>query len=208
MPLSDRQICERCLGIDGVMPPRGSLISPFEPEQVRRVKPNHFPEFVKAIGFGVSSYGYDFRLSETAFSVFCNPGHIVVDPKNFDQKLLKVTEVMRDATGSYFLVPGNCYALGETEEWVNMPDDVTAIGFGKSTYARCGVIMNVTPLEAGWSGKITLEIANTSPAPVKLYAGEGICQFVFLHGEERCLVSYSDRSGKYQNQRALTTARV
>jgi dCTP deaminase len=105
MPLSDRQICERCLGIDGVMPPRGSLISPFEPEQVRRVKPNHGPEFVKAISFGVSSYGYDFRLSETNFSVFRNPGHIIVDPKNFDQKLLEVTEVMRGASGSYFLVP-------------------------------------------------------------------------------------------------------
>ena len=208
MPVSDREIREKCLGVDGVMPPRGSLISPFEPEQVRRVKPNHLPEVVKAISFGVSSYGYDFRLSATNFQVFRNPGHIIVDPKNFDQRLLEMAEIIRDLSGSYFIIPGNCYALGETEEWVNMPDDVTAIGFGKSTYARCGIIMNVTPLEAGWSGKITLEIANASPAPVKVYAGEGICQFVFLRADERCLVSYSDRAGKYQNQGMLTTAKV
>jgi dCTP deaminase len=207
MPLSDRQIREKCSGINGVLPPRGALISPFEPEQVRKVE---VPKLggVKAISFGTSSYGYDFRLSAANFKVFRNPGQIIIDPKNFDQRLLEATNVMQDASGSYFVIPGNCYALGETEEWVNMPDDVTAIGVGKSTYARCGVLMNVTPLEAGWSGKITLGIANASPAPAKLYAGEGICQFVFLRGEERCLVSYSDRSGKYQNQQGLTTARV
>jgi dCTP deaminase len=208
MPLSDRQIRDNCLGIGGVMPSRGPLISPFEPEQLRTVKPNHLAQTVKAISFGVSSYGYDFRLSAANFQVFNDSGHIIVDPKDFDRRLLKLMEASHDESGSYFILPGNCYALGETEEWVNMPDDATAIGFGKSTYARCGIIMNLTPLEAGWSGKITLEMANASPAPVKMYAGEGVCQFIFLHAEERCLISYSDRSGKYQGQQGMTTAAV
>ena len=208
MPFSDRQIQDSALGVGGVMPPRGPLISPFEPEQVRKMMSDHVPEPIKAISFGLSSYGYDFRLSAMNCRILRDQNHSIIDPKNFDQNLLEAIAIKRDLSGSYFILPANCYALAETEEWVNMPEDVTAIGFGKSTYARCGIIINVTPLEAGWSGKITLEIANLASVPIKLYAHEGICQFIFLHAKERCLVAYSERSGKYHNQEGLTTARI
>jgi dCTP deaminase len=116
--------------------------------------------------------------------------------------------VRSDDTGDYFIIPGNSYGLGETMEWVNMPRGLAAIGLGKSTYARCGLILNVTPLEPEWRGRITLEIANACSTPMKVYAHEGICQFMFVRGEHLPQVSYSDRRGKYQDQQGATLAQA
>lgn len=210
--LADIEIIDLC---NPSIPGRPGMIEPFLPEQVREIEdPRNFPEgsereMIRAISGGVCSYGYDFRLSPKSFRVFHNAfGNILVNPKNFDERLLIETPPHVDEWGTWFVIPGNSYALAETIEYVRMPRNLTAISVGKSTYARCGIITNVTPLEAGWDGIITLELANACPAPVMVFANEGICQTVFFEGKRWPRTSYADRAGKYQGQTGLTLARV
>jgi len=149
------------------------------------------------ISYGVSSYGYDVRVGRH-FKVFTNARCAVVDPKNFDPASFV------DMDGDSCLIPPNSFALGETVEYLEIPRDVIAICVGKSTYARCGIIVNVTPLEPEWRGRITIEISNTTPLPAKIYAGEGIAQILFLRTDAPCRTSYADKQGKYQDQQGLT----
>jgi len=168
-----------------------------------------FEENVKRAGnvsFGVSSYGYDLRVG-SIFKVFTNVNSQIVDPKKFSERSFVTIDT--DETGKdYVLIPPNSFALCETVEELKIPRDVLAICVGKSTYARCGIIVNVTPIEPEWRGKITLEISNTTPLPAKIYSNEGIAQLIFLKGERVCAVSYSDKHGKYQDQGGLTLPRV
>jgi dCTP deaminase len=149
------------------------------------------------VSFGLSSYGYDVRVGRH-FKVFTNAHCAVVDPKNFDPSSFV------DIEGDYCLIPPNSFALAETVEYLEIPRDILSICVGKSTYARCGIIVNVTPLEPEWRGKITIEISNTTPLPAKIYAGEGIAQIVFLRCDAVCRTSYGDKRGKYQDQKGLT----
>jgi dCTP deaminase len=149
------------------------------------------------ISYGVSSYGYDVRVGRR-FKVFTNARCAVVDPKNFD------TASFVDVEGDFCLIPPNSFALAETVEHLEIPRDVLAICVGKSTYARCGIIVNVTPLEPEWRGRVTIEISNTTPLPAKIYAGEGIAQILFLRADALCKTSYADKQGKYQDQKGLT----
>lgn len=215
--LSDGEIIELCTNH---MAGRHGMIEPFLTEQIREIEDptedlkgswidGEPHRMIRSISAGVCSYGYDFRLSPDEFRVFHNAhGNVLVDPKNFDENLLIRQTLRVDKTGSFFVIPGNSYALASTVEYVRMPRDLTAMSVGKSTYARCGIITNVTPFEAAWDGNVTLELANASPAPVKVYANEGICQTVFFRGNRWPLVSYADRGGKYQGQRGLTLAKV
>lgn len=172
-----------------------------------------FEEAVKRPGqvsYGVSSYGYDVRVG-TRFKIFTptprNGGVAVVDPKAFSDELF--VDIDCDVTGmDHVIIPPNSFALCETIEWFDIPRDVLVLCVGKSTYARCGLIVNVTPLEPEWRGKVTLEISNTTPLPAKVYANEGIAQFVFFKGDRVCEVSYADKAGKYQDQGGLTLPRV
>lgn len=162
------------------------------------------------VSFGVSSYGYDVRVG-SRFKIFTptprNGGMAVVDPKRFNDDFM--VEVDTDKTGTdHIIIPPNSFALCETVEVFDIPRDVLAICVGKSTYARCGLIVNVTPLEPEWRGKVTLEISNTTPLPAKVYANEGIAQLVFLKADRVCAVSYADKRGKYQDQTGLTLPKV
>ena len=162
-----------------------------------------------AISYGVSSYGYDVRVG-TRFKVFTNTtsgGAAVVDPKQFSPDLfveVDTTETGRD----HIIIPPNSFALAETVESMSIPRDTLVICVGKSTYARCGLIVNVTPLEPEWRGRVTLEISNTTPLPAKVYANEGIAQMIFLKADRVCATSYADKGGKYQDQNGLTLPRV
>jgi dCTP deaminase len=149
------------------------------------------------ISYGVSSYGYDVRVGRH-FKVFTNALCAVVDPKHFDPASFVNIE------GDHCLIPPNSFALAETVEYLEIPRDVIAICVGKSTYARCGIIVNVTPLEPEWRGRVTIEISNTTPLPAKIYAGEGIAQILFFRCEAVCQTSYADKKGKYQDQKGLT----
>ena len=149
------------------------------------------------ISYGVSSYGYDVRVGRH-FKVFTNALCAVVDPKHFDPASFVNIE------GDHCLIPPNSFALAETVEYLEIPRDVIAICVGKSTYARCGIIVNVTPLEPEWRGRVTIEISNTTPLPAKIYAGEGIAQILFFRCEAVCQTSYADKKGKYQDQPGLT----
>jgi dCTP deaminase len=214
--LSDIEITDLC--VNNTVGWKG-MIDPFLTGQVRKIEDPRdrnvnwaipiVDEGIRAISAGVCSYGYDFRLSPNSFKVFHNAHAIrLVDPKSFDENLLIEQRPTRDETGTWFVIPGNSYALCETVEYVRMPRILTAISVGKSTYARCGLITNVTPFEAGWEGIVTLELANASPAPLKVYANEGICQTVFFRGNRLPAIAYSDRQGKYQGQKGLTLAKV
>jgi len=150
-----------------------------------------------AISYGVSSYGYDVRVGRH-FKVFTNVYGDVVDPKNFSPRAFV------DIEADHCLIPPNSFALAETVEYFEIPRDLLAICLGKSTYARCGIIVNITPLEPEWRGKITLEISNTTPLPAKIYAEEGIAQIIFLRADQVCQVSYADKKGRYQDQKGLT----
>lgn len=162
----------------------------------------------KVISYGLGSYGYDIRLSEKEFFVFDDKTVSLIDPKNFDKRILKRADLNTDRSNRYFVIPAYSYALGVALEKLNMPCNVTAIAIGKSTYARSGIILNMTPVEAGWKGFLTLEICNPTPIPCKLYTNEGIVQLIFFEGE-KCEIDYSDRSGKYQNQSdEVVTAKV
>ncbi len=167
------------------------MIEPFEEKQNRD----------GCISYGLSSYGYDARLAGE-FKVFTNVDNAMIDPKDFSETGF-VTR-----TGDFCIIPPNSFALAHTVEYFRIPRDVLVICLGKSTYARCGLIVNVTPLEPEWEGHVTLEISNTTPLPAKVYANEGICQFLFLRGEGEPEVSYADRSGKYMGQRGVTLPRL
>jgi dCTP deaminase len=162
------------------------------------------------VSYGVSSYGYDVRVG-TAFKVFTNVaphgGQTLVDPKNFCGDMFVAIDT-RETGRDHIVIPPNSFALAETVESIKVPRDVLAICVGKSTYARCGIIVNVTPLEPEWRGKVTLEISNTTPLPAKIYANEGIAQIIFLKADRVCAMSYADKGGKYQDQAGLTLPRV
>lgn len=179
---------------------RGGMIVPFEEKSVRRAILGA-KEAIHTISWGLSSYGYDIRLSPDDFRIFRHIPGTVVDPKKFNPKNLEQAELHTDKDGSsYFIIPANSYGLGASLESIKMPPNVTAICLGKSTYARVGVIANTTPLEASWQGSsITLEFSNASSADVKIYANEGVVQLLFFEGES-CETTYADRGGKYQNQ--------
>jgi len=153
------------------------------------------------ISYGLSSYGYDARVAPE-FKIFTNVDSAVVDPKNFDPGSFV------DRETDVCIIPPNSFALARTVEYFRIPEDVLVICLGKSTYARCGIIVNVTPLEPGWEGHVTLEFSNTTPLPAKIYANEGACQFLFLEGNEPCAVSYKARAGKYQGQKGVTLPRL
>jgi dCTP deaminase len=180
------------------------MISPFEEKLVKKTILDSGIE-IPNISWGLSSYGYDIRLSPLEFLVFRHIPGTIVDPKKFNPRNLEPVELHHDENGDYFILPGNSYGLGVSLESIKMPPNVTAICLGKSTYARVGVICNITPLEAGWIGKsITLEFSNSSNADVRIYANEGICQLLFFEGEP-CQTTYADRGGKYQNQSERVT---
>jgi len=149
----------------------------------------------------VSSYGYDVRIADR-FKIFTNINSAIVDPKAFDPRSFV------DVTGPQCLIPPNSFALAETVEYFRVPRDVLVVCVGKSTYARCGIIVNVTPLEPEWEGIVTIEVSNTTPLPARIYAGEGIAQFLFFGADEPCEVSYADKKGKYQGQTELTLPRL
>jgi dCTP deaminase len=153
------------------------------------------------ISYGLSSYGYDARVADE-FKIFTNVDSAVVDPKNFDGASLV------DRKTDVCIIPPNSFALARTVEYFRIPRDVLVICLGKSTYARCGIIVNVTPLEPEWEGQVTIEISNTTPLPARVYANEGICQFLFLQGAEPCETSYADRKGKYMGQRGTALPRM
>ena len=167
------------------------MIEPFEDRQVRG----------SAISYGVSSYGYDIRVADE-FKVFTNINSTVVDPKNFDARSFV------DIKADVCIIPPNSFALAKTVEYFRIPRDVLTVCVGKSTYARCGLIVNVTPFEPEWEGFVTLEISNTTPLPAKVYANEGISQVLFFQSDEVCEVSYADKKGKYQGQQGLTLPRL
>ena len=167
------------------------MINPFEENQIRDNK----------ISYGLSSYGYDARVSNE-FKIFTNINSEVVDPKNFKQSNFISKKV------SECIIPPNSFVLASTVEYFKIPNDIMVICLGKSTYARCGIIVNVTPLEPGWEGYVTLEFSNTTPLPAKVYANEGAAQFIFLKGNEKPEVTYADRNGKYMKQKGVTLPKV
>ncbi|HZY30825.1 MAG TPA: dCTP deaminase [Candidatus Methylomirabilis sp.] len=167
------------------------MIVPFEERQVRK----------GVISYGLSSYGYDIRVANE-FKIFTNVNSTIVDPKNFDEQSFV------DFKGDVCIVPPNSFALARTVEYFKIPRNVLTICLGKSSYARCGIILNVTPFEPEWEGFATLEISNTTPLPAKIYANEGIAQVVFFESDEVCEVSYADKKGKYQAQRDITLPKI
>jgi len=167
------------------------MIEPFESDQVRQVGDQ------KVVSFGTSSYGYDIRCSNE-FKIFTNINSAIVDPKNFDANSFV------DFHGDVCIIPPNSFALARTVEYFRIPRNVLTICLGKSTYARCGIIVNVTPFEPEWEGYVTLEFSNTTPLPAKIYANEGVAQVIFFEADEECDVSYKDRGGKYQGQQGVT----
>lgn len=183
---SDRWICN--------MAKTQGMITPFVEKQVS------FHGDKRVISYGTSSYGYDVRCAPE-FKIFTNVHSALVDPKEFDEKSFV------DIHGEVCIIPPNSFALARTLEYFRIPRNVLTICLGKSTYARCGIIVNVTPLEPEWEGHITLEFSNTTPLPAKIYANEGVAQIIFLESDEACEFSYKDRSGKYQGQEGITLPR-
>jgi dCTP deaminase len=181
--MSDKWIREQALNHE--------MISPFSDRQHRD----------GVISYGLSSYGYDARVSEE-FKIFTDVDSVTVDPKDFNSASFV------DRPGPVCIIPPNSFALARTVEYFKIPEDVLVVCLGKSTYARCGIIVNVTPLEPGWQGHVTLEFSNTTPLPAKIYANEGACQFLFFKGNERCEVSYKDRKGKYMGQEGVTLPKL
>jgi dCTP deaminase len=167
------------------------MIEPFEDKQVKDTR----------VSYGLSSYGYDIRISDE-FKIFTNINTTVVDPKKFDESAFV------DFRGDVCIIPPNSFALGRSVEYFRIPRNVVTICLGKSTYARCGIITNVTPFEPEWEGYVTLEISNTTPLPARIYANEGIAQVLFFESDEECLTSYADRKGKYQAQQGITLPKV
>ena len=181
--LSDASIRERALS--------EGMIAPFVEAQRRE----------GCISYGLSSYGYDARVADE-FKIFTNVDNAIVDPKDFAHNSFV------DRQTDVCIIPPNSFALARTVEYFRIPRDLLVICLGKSTYARCGIIVNVTPLEPGWEGHVTLEFSNTTPLPAKVYANEGACQFLFLQGDRPCETSYADRAGKYMGQRGVTLPKL
>ncbi|MDY6942666.1 MAG: dCTP deaminase [Pseudomonadota bacterium] len=171
------------------------MIEPFEPEQIKRSSTG------PVISYGTSSYGYDIRCADE-FKIFTNINSAIVDPKDFSDSSFV------NFRGDVCIIPPNSFALARTVEYFRIPRSVLTICLGKSTYARCGIIVNVTPLEPEWEGHVTLEFSNTTPLPAKIYANEGVAQVLFLESDEVCEVSYRDRKGKYQGQTGVTLPRA
>jgi dCTP deaminase len=171
------------------------MIEPFEPGQVRSV------DGKRIVSYGTSSYGYDVRCSNE-FKIFTNVHSTVVDPKNFDEKSFV------DFNGEVCIIPPNSFALARTVERFKVPRNVLIVTLGKSSYARCGIVVNVTPLEPEWEGYVTLEFSNTTPLPAKIYANEGVAQMLFFESDEVCETSYADRGGKYQGQKGVTLPKM
>lgn len=167
------------------------MIEPFVESQVR----------AGVISYGVSSYGYDMRVARQ-FKIFTNVHSAIVDPKNFDPQSFV------DYEGDVCIVPPNSFALARSVEYFRIPRNVLTLCVGKSTYARCGILTNITPFEPGWEGHVTLEISNTTPLPARIYAEEGIAQVLFFEADEECEVSYADKKGKYQGQRGVTPPKI
>ncbi len=167
------------------------MIEPFEDRQVREGK----------ISYGVSSYGYDLRVADE-FRIFTNVNSTTVDPKNFDARNFV------EFKGPVCIIPPNSFALARSVEYFRIPRNVLTICVGKSTYARCGIIVNVTPFEPEWEGFVTLEISNTTPLPAKIYGNEGLCQVIFFESDEACEISYKDKKGKYQSQQGIVLPRI
>jgi dCTP deaminase len=180
---SDRWIREMAL--------KHEMISPFSEKQMSQ----------GVISYGLSSYGYDLRVADE-FKIFTNVNSTIVDPKNFDER--SFVTVKSDCC----IVPPNSFALACSIEYFKIPRDVLTICLGKSTYARCGIIVNVTPFEPEWEGYVTLEISNTTPLPAKIYANEGLCQIIFFQSDEACETSYADRKGKYQGQKGIVLPKL
>jgi dCTP deaminase len=179
---SDRWIREQALK---------GMIEPFSEKQVRE----------GVVSYGLSSYGYDLRVSDE-FRIFTNVNSAVVDPKHFDERSFVTVQA------ESILVPPNSFALARSVEYFRIPRDVLTICVGKSTYARCGIIVNVTPFEPEWEGFVTLEISNTTPLPARVYANEGLCQILFFQSDESCEISYADRKGKYQKQQGIVLPKL
>lgn len=167
------------------------MITPFSEKQVRE----------GVISYGLSSFGYDLRVADE-FKLFTNVNNTVIDPKNFDERSFVTIQ-----TGCA-IIPPNSFALARSIEYFKIPRDVLTICVGKSTYARCGIIVNVTPFEPEWEGFVTLEISNSTPLPAKIYANEGLCQILFFQSDEPCETSYADRAGKYQNQKGIVLPKL
>ena len=167
------------------------MIEPFESGQVSR----------ETISYGVSSYGYDLRVADD-YKIFTNVNNSIVDPKHVDPKSFV------DFKGPVCIIPPNSFALARSVEYFRIPRDIITLCVGKSTYARCGIIVNVTPFEPEWEGYVTLEISNTTPLPAKIYSFEGICQVLFFEGSGPCRTSYKDKNGRYQKQTGITTAKI
>jgi dCTP deaminase len=180
---SDKWIREKSLKKD--------MISPFEDKQISSNK----------ISYGLSSYGYDIRVTDE-YKIFTNINNSIIDPKRFDE------DSFVNFKGDVCIVPANSFALARSVEYFKIPRNVLTICLGKSTYARCGIIVNVTPFEPEWEGHVTLEISNTTPLPAKIYSNEGLCQVLFFESDEDCEVSYKDKKGKYQNQTGITLPKV
>ncbi len=172
-----------------------AMIAPFETKQVREKNKQ------RVISYGTSSYGYDVRCSNE-FKIFTNINSAIVDPKDFDDN--SFVDVVSDVC----IIPPNSFALARTIEYFKIPRNILTVCLGKSTYARCGIIVNVTPLEPEWEGQVTLEFSNTSPLPAKIYANEGVAQMLFFESDETCSISYKDRSGKYQGQLGVVTPKT
>lgn len=175
---------------------RTRMIEPFVDSQVKENRHGQ-----KVISYGTTSYGYDARVANE-FKIFTNVDSAIIDPKDFS------TNSFVDREGDVCIIPPNSFVLARTIEYFRIPRDVLVICVGKSTYARCGIIVNVTPLEPEWEGHVTLEFSNTTPLPAKIYANEGACQFIFLKGDRECAVSYADKSGKYMMQKGVTLPKV
>lgn len=173
------------------MASENGMIEPFEKENISK----------SVISYGLSSYGYDLRVADE-YKIFTNVNNSIVDPKNWDP------QSFIDYTGDVCIVPPNSFALARSVEYFRIPRNILTICLGKSTYARCGIIVNVTPFEPEWEGHVTLEISNTTPLPAKIYSNEGLCQVIFFESHEPCSVSYKDKRGKYQAQRGITLAKV
>ncbi len=170
---------------------KNGMIKPFADRQVRQ----------GVISYGVSSYGYDMRIADE-FKIFTNVNNTVVDPKNFSEKNYV------DFRGDVCIIPPNSFVLAKSVEYFRIPRNILTVCVGKSTYARCGLIVNVTPFEPEWEGYVTIEISNSTPIPAKIYANEGIAQVLFFESDEECLVSYADKKGKYQKQTGLTPPKL
>ena len=167
------------------------MISPFEDKQVSKSK----------ISYGLSSYGYDIRVTDQ-YKIFTNVNNSIIDPKKFDENSFV------NFKGDVCIVPANSFALARSIEYFKIPRNVLTVCLGKSTYARCGIIVNVTPFEPEWEGHVTLEISNTTPLPAKIYSNEGLCQVLFFESDEECEVSYKDKKGKYQKQTGITLPKI